>query len=66
LNNYGLRPHPKLLNRQSNQRPQRTKPDPRQLAFPIEDPQEELPDMELAIAPPLLAGRRKTEDKGAV
>jgi len=44
------------LNRRTNQRPQRPKPDPRQLAFPIEDPQEERADMEAAIAPPRLAG----------
>ena len=48
------------LNRRTNQRPQRPKPDPRQLAFPIDDPQEERADMEAAIAPPRLAGRRKT------
>jgi integration host factor subunit beta len=48
------------LNRRTNQRPQRAKPDPRQLAFPIEDPLEERGDMEAAIAPPRLAGRRKT------
>jgi integration host factor subunit beta len=48
------------LNRRTNQRPQRPKPDPRQLAFPIEDPQENRADIEAAIAPPLLAGRRKT------
>jgi len=48
------------LNRRTNQRPQRTKPDPRQLAFPIEDPQENRADMEAAIPPSQLAGRRKT------
>jgi integration host factor subunit beta len=48
------------LNRRTNQRPQRTKPDPRQLAFPIEDPQENRADMEAAIPPAQLAGRRKT------
>jgi integration host factor subunit beta len=46
------------LNRRTNQRPQRAKPDPRQLAFPIEDQLEELSDMEPVTAPPLLAGRR--------
>jgi integration host factor subunit beta len=48
------------LNRRTNQRPQRAKPDPRQLAFPIDDPQDERADMEAAIAPSRLAGRRKT------
>jgi nucleoid DNA-binding protein len=47
------------LNRRTNPPPQRAKPDPRQLAFPIGDPQEERTDME-AAAPPLSAGRRKT------
>jgi len=53
------------LNRRTNLRPQRTKPDPRQLAFPIEDPQEERADMEAAIAPPPLAGRQRTRSKGS-
>jgi integration host factor subunit beta len=48
------------LNRRSNQRPQRSKPDPRQLAFPIEDQQENRADVEAATAPPLSADRRKT------
>jgi nucleoid DNA-binding protein len=55
------------LNRSTNQRPQRTRPDPRQLAFPIEDPQQERTDMEAAISQPRLASRRKgkPETKGA-
>jgi len=53
------------LNRRTNQRPQRPKLDLHQLAFPIEDSQEERADMEAAIAPPPLAGRRKTVNKGA-
>jgi nucleoid DNA-binding protein len=40
------------LNRRMNQRPQRPKPDPRQLAFPIDDPQEGRADMEAATARP--------------
>jgi integration host factor subunit beta len=51
------------LNRRTNQRPQRVKPDPRQLAFPIDDPQEERADLEAATALPLPAGRRKTGRK---
>jgi integration host factor subunit beta len=49
------------LNRRTNQRPQRSKSDPRQLAFPIEDPQAERAGMEAAIAPPRLAGGGKAE-----
>ena len=52
------------LNQRSNQRPQRAKPDPRQLAFPIDEPREEGAEMEAAAtAPPLFAGRRKTGSK---
>jgi integration host factor subunit beta len=47
------------LNRRTNQRPQRP-PAPRQLAFPIHDPQENRADMEAASAPALLAGRPQT------
>jgi hypothetical protein len=53
------------LNRRTNRRPQAAKPDPRQLAFPIGDPQAAIADMEAATAPPLLAGRRKPQGRGA-
>jgi integration host factor subunit beta len=51
------------LNRRTNQRQERPKADPRQLVFPIEQPQEERADTRPATAPPLLAGRRKTAPK---
>jgi integration host factor subunit beta len=52
------------LNQRTNQWPQRAKPDPRQLALPIDHPQEERADKGSGTAPPLLAGRGKTARKG--
>jgi hypothetical protein len=51
------------LNRRTNQRAQPAKTDPRQLAFPIDEPQEERAEMEAAVAQPRLAGRQKTGSK---
>jgi integration host factor subunit beta len=51
------------VNRRTNQRPERAKPDPRQLSFPIDDQQEERGDTEPVTAPPLPVGGRKTGRK---
>jgi hypothetical protein len=51
------------LNRRTHRRPERVKPDPRQLALPIDAPQEERADSALETAQPLPAGRRKPARK---
>ena len=51
------------LNRLANQRPERPKVDPRQLALPIEDPHEERADSGPVMAPSLMPGRRKAAGK---
>ncbi len=51
------------LNRLTNQRPERPKVDPRQLALPMEDPHDERADSGAVIASPPTAGRRKAARK---
>ena len=48
------------LNRSNNQRPERPKSDPRQLAFPIDDWQGEPSDTHTRYAPSLFIRKRTT------
>jgi hypothetical protein len=51
------------LNPRTQRQPERVKPDPRQLALPIDTPQEECPNGDPVMTPSLTTGRRKTARK---
>ena len=54
------------LNRPISRRPEHPKSDPRQLAFPINDDQEKLGNMEIGPMLPRLARGRIREREGAI